>query len=165
MSKTIEDLKTAFAGESQANRKYLAFARKAEEDGFEQVAKLFRAVAEAETIHAHKHFQILGEVGSTGENLQSAIAGENYEVKTMYPEFMKDAEAEEMKKAFTSFKWAWEVEKVHEILFKEALHNLGKTAGELDYYVCPVCGFTHGGPFADRCPVCNTLGEKFIKID
>ncbi|MFC2064566.1 rubrerythrin family protein [Chloroflexota bacterium] len=165
MSKTIEDLKAAFAGESQANRKYLAFAEKAEKDGYKQVAKLFRAVAAAETVHAHSHLRILGEIKSTDENLQTAMAGENYEINTMYPEFMKDAETGEMKKAFTSFKWAWEVEKIHEQLYKKAIDNLGKESMDVDYYVCPVCGYTHEGPFEGRCPVCNAPGERFTKID
>ena len=165
MSKTIEDLKAAFAGESQANRKYLAYAQKAEEDGFRQVAKLFRAVAAAETVHAHKHLKTLGGIGSTDENLKDALAGEKYEVSTMYPEFMNDAESEEMKKAYTSFKWAWEVEQVHEKLYQKAIDNLGKETNDVDYYVCPVCGFTHEGTFEGRCPVCNTLAEKFEKID
>jgi rubrerythrin len=165
MPKTIDDLKAAFAGESQANRKYLAFAKKAEDDGFFQVAKLFRAVAAAETIHALNHFRALGEIKSTNENLQAAIAGEHYEVNSMYPEFMADAEKEEMKKALTSFKWAWEVEKVHEELYNKALVNLGKSTNEVIYYVCPICGFTHEGPYAGKCPVCNTPGDKFQRID
>jgi len=165
MSKTIEDLKAAFAGESQANRKYLAFAKKADDDGFPQIAKLFRAVAAAETVHAHSHFRALGEVKSTSENLEAAIAGENYEVTTMYPEFLADAEKEEMKRAVTSFKWAWEVEKIHEELYQKALKNLGKSSNEVEYYVCPTCGFTHEGPFEGRCPVCNSAGEKFQRID
>ena len=165
MSKTIEDLKAAFTGESQANRKYLAFAKKAEEDGFSQIGKLFRAVAAAETIHAHSHFRALGEVKSTNENLQAAIAGEHYEVNNMYPEFMADAEKEEMKKALTSFKWAWEVEKVHEQLYNKALSNLGKSTGDVEYYVCPICGFTHEGPYEGKCPVCNTNGDRFQRID
>ena len=165
MSKTIEDLKAAFAGESQANRKYLAFARQAEEDGYPQVAKLFRAVAAAETVHAHKHLKILGEIRSTEENLRNAMEGENYEVTSMYPEFMKDAEAEENKKAFTSFKWAWEVEQVHEKLYQKAIDELGIERGGEDYYVCPICGYTHKGPLEGRCPVCNTHGERFERID
>jgi len=165
MSKTIDDLKAAFAGESQANRKYLAFAKKAEEDGFLQVAKLFRAVAAAETVHAHSHFRALGEVKSTNENLKAAIDGEHYEVNSMYPEFIVDAEKEEMKKALTSFKWAWEVEKVHEQLYNKTLANLGKSTDEVEYYVCPICGYTHEGPFEGKCPVCNTNGERFNLID
>jgi len=165
MSKTIDDLKSAFAGESQANRKYLAFAAKAEQDGYPQVAKLFRAVAAAETIHAHSHLRALGEIKSTGENIQTAIDGENYEVISMYPEFMADAQREEMKRALTSFTWAWEVEKLHEQLYRKALANLDKSTGDVDYYVCPICGMTHEGPFEGKCPICNTPGDRFQRID
>ena len=165
MSKTIEDLKAAFAGESQANRKYLAFAKKAEQDGYLHVAKLFRAVAAAETIHAHTHLRALGEIKSTSENLQAAIDGENYEVTSMYPEFIADAEKEDMKRALTSFTWAWEVEKLHEQLYHKALENLDKSTGDVDYYVCPICGLTHEGPFEGKCPICNTLGDRFQRID
>jgi len=165
MSKTIEDLKAAFAGESQANRKYLAFAAKAEQDGYSQVSKLFRAVAAAETIHAHAHLRALGEIKSTNENLQAAIEGENYEVTSMYPEFIADAQKEDMKRALTSFTWAWEVEKLHEQLYRKALENLDKSTGDVDYYVCPICGFTHEGPFEGRCPICNAPGERFQRID
>lgn len=166
MTKTIDDLKAAFAGESQANRKYLAFAKKADADGFPQVAKLFRAAAAAETVHAHNHFRALDGVGTTGDNLKTAIAGENYEWVTMYPEFIKDAEAEAMKRALNSFKWAWEVEKIHEELYKKALASLEtqKLLEEVDYYVCPICGYTHEGPFQGACPVCKTPGEKFERI-
>jgi rubrerythrin len=161
MSKSIDHLKAAFAGESQANRRYTAFAKKADEDGYPQVAKLFRAAAAAETVHALSHFKALGEIKSTAENLQAAIAGENYEAVTMYPEFIQDAEAEGMKKALTSFTWAWEVEKMHEILYRKALDGLKGDLPEVDYYVCPVCGNTHEGTPPDRCPVCNTPGKRF----
>jgi len=165
MSKTIEDLKDAFAGESQANRKYLAFAKKAEAEGYTQIAKLFRAAAHAETIHAHNHLRELGEIKDTAENLKAAIAGENYEVVTMYPQFMEDAKLEDMKKALTSFKWAYEVEKVHETLYRKALENMGKDGAEVTYYVCPFCGYTHEGPFDGKCPVCGAPGSKFEKMD
>ena len=165
MSKTTDDLKAAFAGESQANRKYLAFAKKADEDGFPQIAKLFRAVAAAETVHAHNHFRALGEVKTTSENLQAAIDGEHYEVNSMYPEFFADAEKEEMKKAISSFKWAWEVEKIHEQLYNDALKNLDKPTKAVSYYVCPICGYTHEGPYDGKCPVCNTPGDRFQMID
>jgi len=164
MSKTDDDLMAAFAGESQANRRYLAFAKKADEEGHHQAAKLFRAAAAAETVHAHNHLRALGMVQSTMENLQTAIAGENYEVVTMYPEFIADAEQEHVKKALTSFKWAYEVEKVHEALYRNALENLSKGLPEVDYYVCPVCGYTHEGPFRSKCPVCGTPGERFEKV-
>lgn len=164
MSKSVENLKSAFAGESQANRRYTAFAKKAQDDGYPQVAKLFRAAAAAETVHALSHFKALGEIKSTAENLQAAIAGENYEVVTMYPEFIQDAEAEGVKKALTSFTWAWEVEKVHEMLYRKALDGLKGDLPEVDYYVCPVCGNTHEGTPPDRCPVCNTPGKRFELI-
>jgi rubrerythrin len=164
MSKTDDDLKAAFAGESQANRRYLAFAKKADEEGHHQAAKLFRAVAAAETVHAHNHLRAQGMVQSTAENLQTAIAGENYEVVTMYPEFIADAEQEQVKKALTSFKWAYEVEKIHEAMYRNALENLAKGLPEVDYYVCPVCGYTHEGPFSGKCPVCGAPGERFEKV-
>ncbi|MGE5123565.1 MAG: rubrerythrin family protein [Acidobacteriaceae bacterium] len=167
MTKTVEDLKAAFAGESQANRKYLAFAKKADADGFTQVAKLFRAVAAAETVHAHSHFRALDGVGTTAENIKVAIAGENYEWTTMYPEFIKDAESDSMKRALASFNFANQVEKVHEELYTKALGALeaGKPLPEVDYYVCPICGFTHEGPLEGLCPVCKTPASKFERIN
>jgi rubrerythrin len=164
MSKTTDDLKAAFAGESQANRKYLAFAKVADQEGLPQVARLFRAAAEAETVHAHNHFRALGEIKSTAENLKSAIGGENYEAVVMYPEFVKDAEAEGDKRALTSFNYALEVEKEHEGLYQAALESLGKPGDEYDYYICPVCGHTHPRNAPDKCPVCGALGSKFIKV-
>lgn len=165
MSKTAENLQHAFSGESQVNRKYLAYAQKAEDDGYPQVAKLFRAISAAESIHALNHLRIMGDVKSTAENLEQAIRDENYEVTTMYPEFMQDAEHEEEKKALRSFRWAWEVEKVHEDLFTEALKNLGEEAAEFDVYVCPVCGHTHIGLPPERCPVCATPRERYLMVD
>ena len=167
MNKTVDDLKAAFAGESQANRKYLAFAKKADADGLTQVAKLFRAAAAAETVHANNHFRALDGVGTTHENLKTAIAGENYEWVSMYPEFIKDAEAESMKRALASFKFANEVEKVHEALYTKALTALegGEPLPVVDYYVCPVCGFTHEGPLQGLCPVCKTPVEKYERIN
>ncbi len=166
MTKTDEDLKAAFAGESQANRRYLAFAKAAEKEGNPMIAKLFRAVAAAETVHALNHLRVMGVVGTIEENIKSAIAGENYEVVTMYPEFIADAEKDGNKKAATSFDWAWDVEQIHEKLLKEALAQLGSApAGELEIYVCPVCGNTHIGKPPDKCPVCSTPGARFEKID
>ena len=164
MSRTNENLKKAFAGESQANRKYLAFAKRADEDGFPQIGKLFRAIAEAETIHAHNHFRALGEVKSTADNLKAATGGENYEVNSMYPPMVAEAEAEANKQAARSFKWALEVEKAHEVLYTQALQKLGKDTPVVDYYVCPVCGYTHEGPMTGNCPVCGTLAQKFFKV-
>ncbi len=167
MSKSIDNLQAAFAGKSQANRKYLAFARKADADGFPQIAKLFRAAAHAETVHALNHLRAFDGVQSTAENLQAAIGGENYEVVSMYPPMLAEAESEGDKRAARSFKYALEVEKVHEAFYRQAAETLGqgKDLPEGDYYVCPVCGYTHIGRMTDRCPVCNTLPEKFELID
>ncbi len=163
MSKTVENLQAAFAGESQANRKYLAFAKKAEEEGYTQVARLFRAVAEAETIHAHSHFRVLGGVQSTAENLKAAIAGEHYEVNTMYPEFLGEARNADDKKAARSFEMALEAEKGHEKLYQEALATLGKETEAYDYYICSVCGYTHAGSAPDKCPICGAAKDRFLQ--
>ena len=164
MSKTTEDLKAAFAGESQASRRYWIWAKKADDEGYPQVAKLFRAAADAETTHASNHLRALGQILSTAENLQAAIAGENYEVESMYPEFIKDAEQEQVKKAVTSFHWAWEAEKVHAQAYIAALETLGSDPSLEDYYVCPVCGFLHRGSAPDKCPICGTPGSRFERI-
>lgn len=164
MTKSMDDLKAAFAGESQANRKYLAFARKADQEGYAQVARLFRAAAEAETIHAINHFIAMGEVKSTAENLQAAVDGEHYEAVTMYPDFLKDANAENDKRAIRTFNYALEVEKIHEQLYKEAQATLGQETEEYDYYVCPVCGYTHARNAPDHCPICNAPGDRFIQV-
>jgi len=164
MSKTMEDLKTAFAGESQANRKYTAFAKKADEEGYHQVARLFRAAAYGETIHALRHFRNMGEIKSTKENLEAAIAGETYEFTEMYPPFVENAKAESNKPAEKGFADANAVEQVHAKLYKEALENLGKPGEEFDYYVCPICGYVHAKGAPERCPVCNTPGSKFEKM-
>jgi rubrerythrin len=164
MTKTLKNLMSAFAGESQANRKYLAFAKKADEEGYHQVARLFRAAAAAETVHAHIHFRNAGMVKSTAENLQDAVSGENYEATTMYPEFLAEAKTEGEKKASTGFEWALESEKVHEQLYRQALKSLGKEKEEFDYYICPVCGFTHARTAPEKCPVCGALGSKFERI-
>jgi rubrerythrin len=167
MTKSVENLKMAFSGESQANRKYSAFAKKAEEEGFSQIAKLFRAAAAAETVHALNHLRAMSGVNSTAENLDAAISGENYEVVSMYPPMLESAQAEGDKRAAQTFKYALEVEKIHEALYRKAAESFqkGEDAPETDYYVCPVCGFTHEGKLDGRCPVCNTPGERFAKID
>lgn len=164
MSTTLENLATAFAGESQARNKYLAFAKKADDEGHPQVARLFRAAAHAEFIHAQNHFRAMGEIKSTAENLEAAISGENYEVVTMYPPFIEEAEAEGAKRAKTSFDFAWQVEKVHEQLYREALGCLNQPQDDFEYYVCPVCGYTHPRSAPERCPVCNTPASRFEKI-
>jgi rubrerythrin len=166
MTTVLDDLKAAFSGEAQANRKYLAFAKKADEEGFPQVAKLFRAAAHAETIHALNHLRAMDGVKFTAENLQAAISGENYEVVSMYPPMLAGAEAEGNKRAARSFGWALDVEKVHEALYRKAAEAQakGKDAPAVDYYVCPLCGYTHEGPITDKCPVCNTVAARFEKV-
>lgn len=164
MGKTEQDLQAAFAGESQANRKYLAFAKKAEQEGYGQIAKLFRAAAEAETIHAHNHLRELGAIKETKENLAAAISGESYEFQQMYPAMITDAEAEGNKGALRSFTIANEVEKVHAALYKKALEQIGSNT-ETDYYVCGVCGYTVEGEAPDTCPVCGAKKQAFKKVD
>ncbi|OSM02552.1 rubrerythrin family protein [Magnetofaba australis] len=164
---TEDNLKAAFAGESQANRKYLAFAKKAETDGFPQVAKLFRAVAEAETLHAHAHLRVLDGIKDTVTNLEEAMGGESYEFTDMYPGFVKEAEAEGNSRAVKSMSQAMEVEKVHYDLFSQALAAVksGKDLdAALDIYICPVCGHTEIGKAPDNCPVCGVKGEKYLSI-
>lgn len=164
MSKTEQNLKDAFAGESQANRKYLAFAKKADRDGYPQVAKLFRAAAEAETVHAHSHLRTLKGIKSTAENLQEAIAGETHEFKTMYPTMIEDAKSEDESAALRSFTYANDVEKIHAGLYQKALDELDSPV-EVDYYVCSVCGYTCENEAPDVCPVCNAKAKAFFKVD
>ncbi|MCX7013204.1 MAG: rubrerythrin family protein [Candidatus Sumerlaeota bacterium] len=163
---TAENLQAAFAGESQANRKYLAFADKAAAEGFPQVAKLFRAAAAAETVHAHAHFRVMKGVKSTAENLQAAVDGEGYEFKEMYPSFVKQAEAEGQKAALMSFQNAMAVEQIHFTLYNEAL---GAVQAKRDVaadrvFVCSICGNTVKGAAPDKCPICNAPREKFTEI-
>jgi len=164
MSKTEQNLRDAFAGESQANRKYLAFAEKAEKEGYPQVAKLFRAAGAAETVHAHAHLRALGEIGNTAENLKVAVAGETHEFKSMYPEMIEVAKEEGNKTAERSFVFANEVEKVHADLYQKALDNL-ESLEEADYYVCSVCGMTVEDEPPDTCPVCGAKASAFFKVD
>ena len=165
MSKVDEFLQAAFAGESQANRKYLAFAAKADSEGYPQAARLFRAAAEAETIHAHSHLKALKGIGSTARNLEAAIAGETFEFKQMYPEMIAAAQAEGNKEAARSFSYANEVEKVHANLYQKLLDNLDASKENYPYFVCPTCGFTAEGNPPDVCPVCNVKGKMFKRID
>ncbi|MHC4692501.1 MAG: rubrerythrin family protein [Planctomycetota bacterium] len=163
---TSDNLKDAFAGESQANRKYLAFAKKAEAEGYPQVAKLFRAAADAETVHAHAHLRVMGGISSTNENLQAAIDGEGYEFKQMYPEFLAEAEKEGNKPAVASFQNALAVEKIHHGLYTEALESVQSSSDlpETKIFVCQVCGNTVKGEAPDACPVCGAAKEKFNEI-
>ena len=163
-SKTEKDLLDAFAGESQANRKYLAFSKQADKEGFAQVAKLFRAAAEAETVHAHNHLRALGGIKTTPENLKEAIAGETHEFKEMYPAMIEDSKQEAQKAAERSFTFANEVEKVHAGLYQKALEELEKLE-EVDYYVCSVCGFTCEDEPPEKCPVCGAKATAFFKVE
>lgn len=164
MSKTEQNLKEAFAGESQANRKYLAFAKHADKEGHPQVARLFRAAAEAETVHAHAHLRALKAIGSTEENLREAVGGETHEFKEMYPGMIQTAQDEGHKAAERSFRYANEVEKVHAELYQKALDNLDALP-ETDYYVCAVCGYTVEKEPPDTCPVCGAKANAFFKVD
>jgi rubrerythrin len=165
MSKSEEALKEAFAGESQANRKYLAFAAKADAEGFPLAARLFRAAAEAETIHAHAHLRALKGIRSTKENLQEAVAGETHEFKSMYPGMIEAAKAEGHKEAERSFHFANEVEKIHAGLYQQMLDTLEGSKESYSYYVCPVCGFTAEKEAPETCPVCGAKGKMFRKVD
>ena len=165
MSKSDDNLKIAFAGESQANRKYLAFAEKAETEGHPQAARLFRAAAHAETVHAHNHLRALKGIGSTEENLGEAISGESHEFKEMYPGMIKTAEDDGNNAAKRTFFYANEVEKVHADLYMKVLDGLGKQQEEHPYYVCPVCGYTAEIEAPDKCPICNTPGGKFERFE
>src|SRR5512139_3030810 len=158
LARTDENLKAAFAGESQANRRYLAFAQKAEEEGFTQAAKLFKSAAEAETIHALNHVRISGVVKSTMDNLGTAVSGETHEFKNMYPGFIAVAKEEKNKQAVWSFDIANKVEQIHAALFQKAIDAMKskREMPETDYYVCSVCGNTVEGSPPDKCPICGT---------
>lgn len=164
MSQTEKNLWDAFAGESQANRKYLAFAKKADQEGYTQVAKLFRAAAEAETVHAHTHLRTLKDVKSTAENLEAAIAGETHEFKSMYPDMIETAKKEGDKIAERSFTYANEVEKIHAALYQKALDQMDKLE-EAEYYICSVCGYTCENQPPDVCPVCGVKAKFFFKSE
>ncbi len=165
MSQTEQNLREAFAGESQANRRYLAFAKKADQEGYPQAAKLFRAAAEAETVHAHSHLRTLKGVKSTAENLQEAIAGETFEFKSMYPQMIETARAEGESAAERSFTYANAVEKVHADLYQNALDSLDHPLDVECYYVCSVCGYTCADEVPDICPVCKADAKVFFRVD
>lgn len=168
MSKTTDNLKEAFAGESQANRKYLAFAAKADKEGYTRIARLFRAAAAAETVHAHAHLAALGGIGATADNLKEAVAGETHEFKNMYPGMIATAEAEGEKTALRSFKFANEVEKIHADLYAKALEMLADESyakADTSYYICSVCGYTCENEPPDSCPVCKAKASAFVKVD
>jgi rubrerythrin len=164
---TIENLQDAFAGESQANRKYLAFAKKAEADGYPQVAKLFRAAAEAETVHAHAHLRAMGGIKNTADNLQTAIDGEGFEYQEMYPGYLAEAQAEDNRRAAFSFENALAVEEIHHGLYAKALEAVkaGDDLPEARIFVCEVCGNTVYGQPPDKCPVCGVPHTRFFEVD
>jgi rubrerythrin len=160
---TEQNLLQAFAGESQANRKYLAFAKQAEKEGHHQVAKLFRAAAEAETVHAHAHLKVLGGIGTTAENLKAAIQGETFEFTKMYPGMIEKAKEEGNSNALKSFSNANAVEAIHAALYQQALENMDGM-DDSDYYVCSVCGFTCSKEAPSECPVCGSGAKAFSKV-
>ena len=164
MSTTLENLKEAFAGESQAFQKYSAFARKADQDGLPNIARLFRLTAQAEKIHAEGHFKSMDGVGSTVDNLKAAIEGETYEFTHMYPTMVEQA-GKDNHKAKRMFDYAVEAEAVHARLYTEAMKaaKTGKDLGVKDFSLCPVCGYIEFGEAPEKCPVCGTLKGKFVK--
>jgi rubrerythrin len=162
----MDNLQEAFAGESQANRKYLAFAKKADADGKPMIARLFRAAAAAETVHAHAHFRVMSGVSDTGANLQAAIEGEGFEFQNMYPKFLAEAEAEGNKAAIATFRNALKVEETHHGLYSEALQaeRAGNDLPNQAIYVCEVCGQTVYGAPEDPCSVCGARSDKFFEV-
>jgi rubrerythrin len=167
VAKTDENLQAAFAGESQANRKYLAFAKVADQEGFPNVARLFRAAAEAETVHAHNHLRAMGGIGKTADNLRAAIKGETYEFTEMYPAFIAQAEKDKNGKAGTSFKFANGVEKIHAGLYQKAADAIqkGQDLPGATLWVCQVCGNTVEGEPPATCPICNAARDKYRKVE
>jgi rubrerythrin len=163
---TIDNAKEAFAGESQANRKYLAFSEKAAEEGFKGVATLFKAASEAEAIHAKKLLKVLTAIGPTAKNLEGSIAGETYEYTSMYPGFIKAAEAENKTDAILAFTHAMKAEEVHAGLYKKAFDAIraGHDIGREKVFLCPVCGNIELGKAPDKCPVCGVFGKQFREI-
>ena len=166
MGDTEENLQSAFAGESQANRRYLFFADKAEKEGYSQVARLFRAVAEAETVHARSHFVAMDGLGSTRDNLTAGAMGEHYEFTRMYPPFIEQAEVDNNQKAAVSFNYANEAEQIHHKYYEAAIKAIdtGQQLRDEPYFVCSVCGNTMAGEAPEKCPICSTPGSKFKKV-
>ena len=167
MSNTQENLQEAFAGESQANRRYLFFAEKAETEGHPEVARLFRATAEAETVHARNHLEVMGGIGATRDNLEAAISGENYEFTKMYPAFIEQAKSENNERSEISFTHANAVEKIHHDLYQKALKALeaGQKLRDEPYFVCQVCGNTVAGGAPEKCPICGAPASRFKRVE
>lgn len=164
---TTKNLKAAFAGESQANRRYLAYAQKAEEEGFANLARLFRAVAESETIHALNHLKCVGGVGSSLENVEDALKGETDEFTSMYPMFIDQAKRDTNNDALKSFFWANEAEKIHADFYLKSLDALkqGRDVELGKLHICSVCGNTFEGTVPEKCPVCGEGSDKFFSPD
>ena len=167
MSNTQENLQDAFAGESQANRRYLFFADRAEKEGHLQIARLFRAVAEAETVHSHKHLEVMGGIKSTRENLEIAIGGEHHEFTQMYPGFIEQAKSENNERAEIGFTWANKVEEIHHGLYQQARKTLeaGQQLKNEPYFVCQGCGYTVAGEAPEKCPVCGAPRSMFKRVE
>jgi len=163
---TRANLEAAFSGESQAHMKYLIFAEAAERENLPNVARLFRAIAYAEQVHATNHFRNLGGIGETGENLKAAIEGENFEVEEMYPAYDAVARLQDEQGAVRSIHYAIEAEKIHAAMYEKARQAVlsGKDPQVAELFICPVCGYTHEGNPPDRCPVCNAPGSSFRKF-
>jgi len=164
MANTMENLQNAFAGESQANRKYLAFAQKAEAEGYLRAAKMFKAAAMAETIHAHKHLAAMGGIGNTADNLKAAVSGETYEFQSMYPPMIETAVKEGNKDAEQSFRYANAAEAVHAAKYQDVLDNLEK-GKDSEFHVCPLCGNVFEGDVPDECEICGTKKQAFKKVE
>ncbi len=163
---TKANLEAAFAGESQAHMKYMLFAEKAEKEGYPGVAKLFRAIAYAELVHANNHLKALKGIGDTVSNLQKAIDGETFEVEEMYPAYKAVAELQEEKQAIRSTNWALEAEKGHAEMYTKAKQAVesGQDAEVGDVYVCEVCGWTVEGEPPEVCPICGAKHDRFRKF-
>lgn len=164
--KTEANMKAAAAGESQAHIKYLMFSDKAEREGKPNIARLFKAISYAERVHATNHFRALGQVGTTEQNLATALAGENYEIKEMYPSFIQAAEQDSEKQAGRSMDWALQAEKGHAVLYDSAINSViqGQDVAAEAISVCGVCGYTAQGEPPERCPVCAATRDKFEKF-
>lgn len=163
---TIENAKEAFAGESQANRKYQAFSEKAADEGFKNIATLYKAASEAEAIHAKKLLKVLALIEPTAKNLEVSIDGETHEFTHMYPDFIKAAEAEGRSDALLAFTHAMKAEQVHANLYKKALDAVkaGHDLGREKIFLCPVCGNIEIGKAPDKCPICGVFGKQFREI-
>jgi rubrerythrin len=167
MTDTDENLQEAFAGESQANRRYLFFASKADKEGYPQIARLFRAAAEAETVHARNHFNAMDGVGSTKANLNAGVIGEHQEFTGMYPRFIEQAKIDQYRRAEVTFDWANKVEEIHHGLFQAALKALdaGETIKDESIFVCQGCGNTVEGEAPEKCPICGAPRSAFKQVE